>query len=429
MEVHGHGIDRPESSVSAKVAAIWRIEAARLVASLARLTGDVPLAEDMAQDALVTALETWPAKGVPENPGAWLMTAARNRGLDRIRRDRNLERKYGQLAAEIEREDGSPGPEKSVLEADPTGDDVLTLIFTACHPALSGPSQVAMTLKVVGGLSTDEIARAFLVPRSTIAQRIARAKKAMRESDVGFVSPGEAEMSERLGAVLGIIYLIFNEGYAATSGGDWMRSDLSGEALRLGRVLVGLAPNEPEVHGLLALMEIQASRFPARIGESGEPILLQDQDRSRWDRLLIRLGLGRIESARRRGGDGPYLIQAEIAACHARALRPDDTDWGSIVDLYGSLLGKVDSPVVRLNRAVAISMSGRPAEALGEVDRLVSEEDLREYHLLHAARGEILEGLGRTQEAAEEFRAASAMTENETQRGVLERKAQDAEEF
>lgn len=428
MEARGseveHGVDAP-----AAVAAVWRIESARLIANLAGLTGDLPLAEDMAQDALVAALETWPESGVPENPGAWLATTARNRGVDRIRRDQNLQRKYSRLALELDRSDPELGPERSVLERDPTGDDVLTLLFTACHPALTTQSQVAMTLKVVGGLSTSEIARAFLVPKATVAQRIVRAKKSLSESDVGFERPDEEEMAERLGAVLGVIYLIFNEGYAATAGAEWMRADLSAEALRLGRILVGLAPEEPEAQGLLALMEIQASRFPARTGTDGEPILLQDQDRGRWDRLLIRLGLERIELARSLGGDGPYLLQAEIAACHANAASAEQTDWARMVSIYDSLIETSESPITRLNRAVAVSMAGQEQEALDEVDRLVQEGSLGAYHLLPAVRGDLLEKLGRRDEAVGQFELAASLTENERERGVLEARARAARKF
>lgn len=428
MEAHRFEGDH-EVDARATVAAVWRIESARLIANLARMTGDLSLAEDLAHDALVAALETWLERGVPENPGAWLTTTARNRGVDRIRRDQRLQRKYGHLALELDRKGPEPGPERSVLERDPTGDDVLTLLFTACHPALTTQSQVALTLKVVGGLSTGEIARAFLVPKATVAQRIVRAKKSLSEAKVGFERPDEEAMAKRLGAVLGVIYLIFNEGYAATEGEEWIRTDLSAEALRLGRILVGLAPEEPEAQGLLALMEIQASRFPARTGTNGEPILLQDQDRSRWDRLLIRLGLERIEVARGLGGDGPYLLQAEIAACHARAVTPEQTDWDGMVAAYDSLLEIRESPVTRLNRAVAVSMAGRTSEALEEVDRLAQGGSLEQYHLLPAVQGDLLEKLGRRDEAVVQFELAASLTENERERGVLEARARAARRF
>jgi RNA polymerase sigma factor (sigma-70 family) len=413
-------------TTAATVDAVWRIESTRLIATLARVTGDVGLAEDMAQDALVAALETWPDSGVPDNPAAWLMTTARNRGIDRIRRDRNLRDKYETIAGELERAGPEPGPESAVFDEDRIGDDVLTLLFTACHPVLTTESQVALTLKAVAGLSTEEIARAFLVSRATISQRIVRAKRTLSEREVRFEPPADDEMGERLGAVLGVIYLIFNEGYSATTGDSWMRTDLCAEALRLGRVLGGLAPDEPEVHGLVALMEIQASRFAARIGSGGEPVLLMDQDRSRWDRLLIRRGLERLELARSQGGGGPYVLQASIAAVHARANRPEDTDWGEIVSHYDALLALSWSPVTALNRAVAVSMAGDPESALAEVDRLAEDRRLKDYHLLPGVRGDLLEKLGRGEEAACEFRRAAGMTSNAQEKSILERRASDA---
>lgn len=410
-------------TTAATVDAVWRIESARLIATLSRLTGDVGLAEDMAQDALVAALEVWPESGVPDNPAGWLMTTARNRGIDRIRRDRNLQEKYAALAGELERAGPEPGPERAVFDEDRIGDDVLTLLFTACHPDLTTESQVALTLKVLGGLSTEEIARAFLVSRATVSQRIVRAKRTLSESEIPFEPPADDEMGERLAAVLGITYLIFNEGYSATAGESWMRTDLSAEALRLGRILAGLAPREPEVHGLVSLMEIQASRFPARIGPEGDPVLLMDQDRSRWDRLLIRRGLERLELARGLGGNGPYVSQAAIAAVHARAVRPEDTRWDEIVSAYDDLLAIADSPVTRLNRVVAVAMAGDPDSALLQVEELAGDRRLKDYHLLPSVRGDLLERLGRNEEAAVEFKRAASMTSNEQEKKVLGERA------
>jgi len=416
-------------TTSATVEAVWRIESARLIAGLARRMGDLGLAEEMAQEAFVTALEQWPSTGVPDNPGAWLMTTARNRGIDRIRRDKVLQEKYGRLAGEIELQGPEPGPESALSDEERIGDDVLTLLFTACHPALTTESQVALTLKVLGGLSTDEIARAFLVSRATVSQRIVRAKRTLSESGIRFEPPAEDEMGERLGAVLGITYLIFNEGYAATAGEQWMRTELSAEALRLGRILAGLAPAEPEVHGLVSLMEIQASRFPARIGPDGEAVLLMDQDRSRWDRLLIRRGLERLEIARRLGGGGPYVLQASIAACHARAARPEDTDWQAILGFYDELALLRDSPVTELNRAVAVAMAGDPDRALEMVEALAGNRHMERFHLLPSVRGDLLEKLGRTGEAAAEFSRAASLTANEQERRVLEGRAERARKF
>jgi RNA polymerase sigma factor (sigma-70 family) len=422
----------PEGSIheatAESVEAVWRIESGRLIATLSRLVGDVGLAEDMAQDALVAALESWPESGIPDNPAAWLITTAKNRGIDRIRRDRVLEEKYGQVASELELAGPEPGPEQAAFDEDRIGDDLLTLMFTACHPDLTTESQVALTLKTLAGLSTDEIARAFLVSGATVSQRIVRAKRTLADSEVRFEPPAEDEMGERLAAVLGIVYLIFNEGYSATAGDDWMRTDLSAEALRLGRILAGLAPSEPEVHGLVSLMEIQASRFPARIGPDGEPVLLLEQDRSRWDRLLIRRGLERLELARELGGSGPYFAQASIAACHARAATAEDTDWDEIVRGYDLLLELRDSPVARLNRAVAVSMAGDPAEALLIVDQLGEDRRMSDYHLLPSVRGDVLEKLGRPDEAAAEFNRAAALTGNEQERRVLEERAARAKE-
>ncbi|MBN8869430.1 MAG: RNA polymerase sigma factor [Solirubrobacterales bacterium] len=410
-------------TTSATVEAVWRIESARLIATLSRLTGDVGLAEDMAQDALVAALEGWPRTGVPDNPSAWLITTARNRGIDRIRRDKVLREKYEKVASEMELSGPEPGPEQVAFDEDRIGDDVLTLIFTACHPELSAESQVALTLKTLAGLSTEEIARAFLVSKATISQRIVRAKRTLAESEIRFEPPAPEEMGERLGTVLGVVYLIFNEGYSATAGEDWMRTELSAEALRLGRILAGLAPAEPEVHGLVALMEIQASRFPARIGPDGDPVLLMDQDRARWDRLLIRRGLERLELAGELGGSGPYFLQASIAACHARASAPEQTDWDQIVGFYDALLALRDTPVARLNRAVAVSMAGDPGRALAIVDDLAGDRRMEGYHLLPSVRGDLLEKLGRGEEAAAEFARAASLTGNEQERKVLEGRA------
>ncbi len=417
------------NTTAATVEAVWRIESARLTAALSRLVGDLGLAEDMAQDALVIALETWPETGVPENPAAWLMTTARNRGIDRIRRDRNLEAKYGRIAVELERQGPEPGPEEAAFAEDAIGDDVLTLIFTACHPALTSDSQVALILKTVAGLSTGEIARALLVSETTVAQRIVRAKRTLSEAGVQFAPPGESDLAERLATVLGVVYLIFNEGYAATAGESWMRADLSAEALRLGRILAGLAPAEPEVHGLVSLMEIQASRFPARSGPDGEPVLLMDQDRSQWDRLLVRRGLERLELARQLGGKGPYFLQAEIAACHARAVKAEETDWNRIVAHYDALLTLGDSPVTELNRAVAVAMAGDPDAALAIVDRLAKDKRMAGYHLLPAVRGDLLEKLDRDGEARNEFRQAAKLTRNQQEQRVLAERADRTRKF
>ena len=419
----------PRNPTVETVEAIWRIESARLVATLSRLTGDVGLAEDMAQEAFIAALEGWPDAGVPENPAAWLMTTARNRGIDRIRRDKALKEKYGRIASELQLAGPKPGPEAVGLDEDRIGDDVLTLLFTACHPDLTTQSQVALTLKAVGGLTTDEIARAFLVSNATISQRIVRAKRTLADSEIRFEPPAGDEMGERLAAVLGVIYLIFNEGYAATAGEDWMRTELSAEALRLGRILVGLAPEEPEVHGLVSLMEIQASRFPARIGPDGEPVLLMDQDRARWDRLLIRRGLAHLEAAKSRGGNGPYVLQPSIAACHARAMRPELTDWEEILGYYNELATLGDSPVTELNRAVALAMAGDPQSALEAVDRVAEDRRMESYHLLPSVRGDLLEKLGRHCESAAEFERAASLTDNQAEQRVLSERAGRAREF
>jgi len=402
------------------IEAVWRIESARLIASLARLVGDVGQAEDLAQDALVAALERWPTAGVPDNPGAWLMATARHRAVDLLRRRSMLDRKHQILGHELadQQEQGVPALEAAL--DDPVGDDLLRLIFIACHPILSTDARVALTLRLVGGLTTPEIARAFLVPEPTVAQRIVRAKRTLADAKIPFELPPRSELGERQGSVLEVIYLIFNEGYAATAGDDWMRPALCDDALRLGRILAGLASDEPEVHGLVALMEIQASRARARVGPSGEPILLLDQDRSRWDQLLIGRGLAALDRAEAAGGvRGPYAIQAAIAACHARARKAEDTDWNRIVALYEDLLRMTPSPVVALNHAVAVSMARGPAAGLALVDALADEPALQGYHLLPSVRGELLARLSRDEEARSEFARAAGMTRNARERDLL----------
>ncbi|TMR31115.1 RNA polymerase sigma factor [Nonomuraea zeae] len=400
------------------IEAVWRIEAARLIAGLARLVRDVGLAEELAQDALVAALEQWPESGVPRNPGAWLMTVSKRRAIDLIRRNERLERNLIELGHRLGTEEEEP-PEAGEIE-----DDLLRLVFTACHPALSVEGRVAMTLRVLGGLSTDEIARAFLVPEPTVAQRIVRAKRTLADKRIPFEVPQASELAGRLASVLEVIYLIFNEGYSATAGDDWMRPALCEDALRLGRVLAGLMPKEPEVHGLVALMEIQASRSAARVGPSGEPILLLEQNRARWDRLLIRRGLAALDRAEELGGaHGPYALQAAIAACHARALTPEDTDWVRIAHLYEALAKLSRSPVVELNRAVALAMAYGPAVGLGLLDQIAGEPSLKDYHLLPSVRGDLLFKLGRTEEARAEFERAAAMTRNARERALLEERA------
>src|SRR6185437_5419050 len=404
--------------------AVWRIESARLIAGLARMLRDVGLAEELAQDALVIALEQWPQTGVPDNPGAWLMTTAKRRAIDRLRRNKLLERKHVQLMHELEHERESAESAAEMALDDPFGDDLLRLIFTACHPLLSMEARVALTLRLLGGLTTDEIARAFLVPEPTIAQRIVRAKRSLAKSAVAYEVPRGDELVERLSAVLGVIYLIFNEGYAASAGDDWMRPGLCEDALRLGRVLVGLMPREPEVHGLVALMEIQASRARARTDGSGNPVLLLDQDRMLWDRLLIGRGLAALEQARKLGGElGPYALQAAIAACHARAPTAAETDWARIAALYAVLARVMPSPIVELNRAVAVSMANGAAEGLALVDALADEPSLQRYHLLAAVRGDLLARLGRGAEAREAFERAAALTHNRRERELMRERA------
>ena len=400
--------------------AVWRIEAPRLIAGLARIVRDVGLAEELAQDALVTALNEWPNAGIPDNPGAWLMAAAKNRAIDALRRKKMLARKHAEIAREIEEEPATHQEELEAALDDEIGDDMLRLIFTACHPVLSVEARVALTLRLLGGLTTDEIARAFLVPEPTIAQRIVRAKRALADAEVPYEVPRGEELSERLASVLGVIYLIFNEGYAATAGDDWLRPGLCEDALRLVRILTELAPLEPEVHGLAALLEIQASRFAARTNASGEPVLLLDQDRARWNGLLIRRGLDALARAARLGGTrGAYVLQAEIAACHARAVAAADTDWQRIADIYAELAAVAPSPIVELNRAVAIAMAHGPAAGLEVVDTLGDEPALKGYHLLPSVRGDLLAKLGRPTEARAEFERAASLTRNERERNLL----------
>jgi RNA polymerase sigma-70 factor (ECF subfamily) len=400
--------------------AVWRIESPRLIAGLARIVRDVGLAEDLAQEALVAALEQWPEAGVPRNPGAWLMATAKHRAIDLWRRNKLLERKHEELAYELEAEREGTSPDLDAALDDDVGDDLLRLIFTACHPVLSTEARVALTLRMLGGLTTDEIARAFLVSESTVAQRIVRAKRILATEKIPFEVPRGAELAARLSSVLGVIYLIFNEGYSATAGDDWMRPALCDDALRLGRILAELVPQEPEVHGLVALMEIQASRSKARVAPSGEPILLLDQNRARWDQLLIRRGLTALERAAKLGGaQGPYALQAAIAACHARARVPDETDWSRIVALYGQLATVAPSPVVELNRAVALSMAVGPAVGLELVDALTKEPALEGYHLLPSVRGDLLKKLCRFGEARGEFERAASLTRNARERDLL----------
>jgi len=400
--------------------AVWRIESARIIAGLARMVRDVGLAEELAQDALVVALERWPLSGVPDNPGAWLMATAKHRALDRLRRNKLLERKHQELGRELESQQAMAVADFDTAPDDDFDDDVLRLIFTACHPVLSCEARVALTLRLLGGLKTEEIARAFLISEPTVAQRIVRAKRTLAEARVPFEVPRGDELATRLSSVLQVLYLIFNEGYSATAGGDWMRPALCEEALRLGRVLAGLTPNEPEVHGLVALMEIQASRSRARTGPSGEPILLLDQNRARWDQLLIHRGLAALERAENLGGaHGLYALQAAIAACHARARTASETDWPRIAALYAALAQLAPSPVVDLNRAVALSMAFGPAAGLELVDSLTSEPSLENYHLLPSVRGDLLSKLGRFDEARAEFQRAASLTQNTRERELM----------
>lgn len=412
--------DRTHHDIHRAIDAVWRMESARVIAGLVRMVRDVGLAEELAQDALVAALEKWPETGVPDNPGAWLTTTARNRAIDRLRHLKLRDEKHLQVAYELEQlQDDADRREEHLLD-DPVGDDLLRLMFISCHPVLPPESRVALTLRLLGGLETGEIARAFLAAEATVAQRIVRAKRTLAEANVPFEIPRREELPERLSAVLGVVYLVFNEGYAASTGDDWIRPALCEEALRLGRVLAGLMPDESEVHGLVALMEIQASRLHARIGADGEPILLMDQDRSRWDRLLIGRGLAALERAQRLGGAlGPYALQAAIAACHARAVTAADTDWVRIVALYDALAQLAPSPVVELNRAVAVSMAFGPQVALERVDALRGEPKLAGYHLLPSVRGDLLFKLGREPEARVEFERAAALAGNGRERALL----------
>ncbi|HEX5134493.1 MAG TPA: RNA polymerase sigma factor [Thermoanaerobaculia bacterium] len=407
--------------------AVWRIESARLIAGLTRMVRDVGLAEELAQDALVIALERWPESGVPDNPGAWLMATAKRRAIDLLRRRTLAERKHQELGRDLEIRQEMAVPALEATLDDDIGDDLLRLMFIACHPVLSTDARVALTLRLVGGLTTGEIARAFLVSEATIAQRVVRAKRSLAEARVPFEVPRGPDLSARLSSVLEVIYLVFNEGYSATAGDDWMRPALCEDALRLGRILAGLAPREPEVHGLVALMEIQASRLRARTGPSGRPVLLLEQDRARWDQLLIRRGLAALERSEALGGGlGPYALQAAIAACHARARTPAETDWARIAALYDALTQLAPSPIVDLNRAVAVAMAFGPAAGLEVVDSLTSEPSLAGYHLLPAVRGDLLDKLGRFGEARAEFQRAASLTRNERERTLLLERAASA---
>jgi RNA polymerase sigma factor (sigma-70 family) len=415
------------SQTHAAIEAVVRMESARLIAGLARYTGDVGLAEELAQDAVVAALEQWPESGVPRNSGAWLMTVAKRRAVDLFRRNRELRHKYAQIGRALEAEGDSVTPDFDAAFSDDIDDDLLRLIFTACHPVLPVPSRVTLTLRLVGGLTTAEIARAYLAPEPTIAQRIARAKKALAKAQVPFEVPAAEDRTARLSSVLEVIYLIFNEGYSATAGDDWMRPALCEDALRLGRILSQLTPEEPEVHGLTALMEIQASRVRARTGLLGKPVLLMDQDRHRWDRLLINRGLAALARAEELGGArGPYALQAAIAACHARAFRPEDTDWARITSLYAVLAEVAPSPVVELNRAVAVSMAYGPGAGLELLDKLAAEPSMQDYHLLPSVRGDLLMRLGRPDEARAEFERAAALTRNAPERELSAERARAA---
>jgi RNA polymerase sigma factor (sigma-70 family) len=406
------------------IEAVWRIESARLIGGLARLVKDVGLAEDLAQDALVAALERWPESGVPDNPGAWLMATAKHRAIDHLRRRKLLDTKHEVLGQELAAEQERTAPDLDRLDDD-FGDDILRLIFTTAHPVLSPEARVALTLRLLGGLATDEIARAFLVPEATIAQRIVRAKRTLREAHVPFEVPRGTERASRLASVLEVIYLVFNEGYSATAGDDWARPALCEDAVRLARVLAELVPQEPEVHGLAALLEIQSSRLRARLGPGGEPILLLDQDRARWDQLLIRRGLKALARAEALGGAyGPYTVQAAIAACHARARTPDETDWTRITALYDALAQLTPSPVVELNRGVAYAMAFGPVAGLEIVDPLREEPAMREYYLLPAVRADFLAKLGRLEEARQELERAAGLTRNARERTLLIERAQ-----
>lgn len=407
--------------------AVWRIESPKLIAGLTRMVRDVGLAEDLAQDALVAALEKWPQSGVPDNPGAWLMATAKHRAIDALRRNSLLERKHELLGHELEAQQERAVPDLDAAIDDHVGDDLLRLVFIACHPVLSTEARVALTLRLLGGLTTEEIARAFLVPEATIAQRIVRAKRTLADAKVPFEVPRGAEFEARLSSVLQVIYLVFNEGYAATAGDDWLRPALCEDALRLGRILAELVPREAEVHGLVALMEIQASRSAARVGPSGEPVLLLDQDRGRWDYMLINRGFTALARAQAIGGEpGPYQVQAAIAACHARARTAEETDWRQIAALYDQLMRIVPTPVVELNRAVAISMAYGPAKGLELVDEIAGHATLKSYHLLPSVRGDLLSKLGRHSEARAEFERAASLTKNARERALLLARAEES---
>ena len=406
------------------IEAVWRIESARLIAGLARVVRDVGLAEELAQDALVTALEQWPHAGIPDNPGAWLMATAKHRAIDHLRREHMLSRQHAVLARELEMEEGLNGGRVEAAADDEIGDDLLKLMFTACHPVLSREARAALALKVLAGLTTQEIARAFLVPESTMAQRIVRAKRTLSDARVPFEIPRRQDLAARLASVLEVIYLVFNEGYAATAGEDWMRPALCEEALRLGRILAELVPSEAEVHGLVALMEIQASRIRTRVSASGEPILLMEQNRARWDRLLIHRGLLALARGEARGAPrGPYLLQAAIAACHARADSGSDTDWVQITALYDELARIEPTPVVELNRAVAVAMAYGPAAGLELADQIAGDGALESYHLLPSVRGDLLRKLGRYEEARGEFERAALLTRNARESRLLRERA------
>jgi RNA polymerase sigma factor (sigma-70 family) len=417
-----------QSATHAAIEAVFRIEWPKLIAGLTRVVRDVGVAEELAHDALVAALEQWPGEGIPAKPGAWLMATAKHRAIDTVRRAKLVRRKHEELGGELEAHGGEVSDERDAIDEaldDQIGDDMLSLMFVACHPVLATDARVALTLRMVGGLTTAEIARAFLVPEATIAQRIVRAKRTLSEARVPFEVPRGEALAERLASVLEVVYLVFNEGYSATAGDDWLRPALCDDALKLARMLAELAPAEPEVHGLVALLEIQASRSAARTRKDGEPVLLLEQDRSRWDRLLIRRGLQALERAERLGGAlGPYALQAAIAACHARAATAEATDWPRIVALYDALAALAPSPVVQLNCAVAVSMAFGPAEALGIVDALVASGELKSYHLLAAVRGDLLVKLGRVGEARGEFERAASLTRNERERRLMQARAE-----
>jgi RNA polymerase sigma factor (sigma-70 family) len=424
-------IDHVTTDTRDAIDAVWRIESPKLIAALTRVTRDIGLAEDLAQDALVAALEQWPQQGIPRNPGAWLMATAKHRAIDQFRRNATLQRKTEELGRDLEiRQDLSEPDLDAAFEAD-FGDDLLRLMFVSCHPILPPEARIALTLRLLGGLKTDEIARAFLVPEATLAQRIVRAKATLSQAKVPFEVPTGPELGARLASVLEVIYLVFNEGYSATSGDDWLRPALCEDALRLGRILAGLAPNQPEVHGLVALMELQASRLRARLGPNGEPVLLLEQNRGQWDYLLIRRGLAALERAIELGGGSrPYTLQAAIAACHARARTAEETDWQAIAALYARLAQVTPSPIIELNRAVAVSMADGPAAGLEIIDAIASEPALKSYHLLPSVRGDFLQKLDRLEEARAEFDRAASMTRNERERTLLlERAAKCAEQL